>query len=263
MTTLEEALARGHGRERSFNCPVHGDKNPSASVNVEKGVWVCYACGASGRVGDDVVIPDSTILDLALDLIGETEVRTYPESWLDQFNSPSEYWQGRFTAEAIKKFRLGLDHSNGLPCYPLRDIDQSVLGVVYRSNDPNRKYLYPYGIKISRLLYNASYDHHPVLTLTEGATDTIAAWEAGFDAVACFGRTLSDYQVSLIQKIGPRVVLLGHDQDRAGHRAAWEAQETLEKVGIPVIRLRWGSGKDLASLPIEDRKKILIQGLAL
>lgn len=34
--------------EKSILCPVHDDAKKSASVNSEKGVWVCYACHASG-----------------------------------------------------------------------------------------------------------------------------------------------------------------------------------------------------------------------
>jgi DNA primase len=34
--------------EKSILCPVHDESTKSASVNSEKGVWVCYACNASG-----------------------------------------------------------------------------------------------------------------------------------------------------------------------------------------------------------------------
>ena len=46
--TLREALLYGHGDERTFLCPVHGDSNPSASLNVIKKVWYCL--GVSERV---------------------------------------------------------------------------------------------------------------------------------------------------------------------------------------------------------------------
>ena len=35
--------------EQSIKCPVHDDRNPSASANLETGVWVCYTCGSSGN----------------------------------------------------------------------------------------------------------------------------------------------------------------------------------------------------------------------
>ena len=37
----------GYG-ERSIKCPAHDDRVPSASVNRQKGLWHCHACGAGG-----------------------------------------------------------------------------------------------------------------------------------------------------------------------------------------------------------------------
>ena len=36
------------GGEKSILCPVHDDSRRSASVNSDKGVWVCYACNGRG-----------------------------------------------------------------------------------------------------------------------------------------------------------------------------------------------------------------------
>lgn len=265
--TLEEALTRGWGRERAFFCPVHPNTNtPAASVNVEKGVWVCYSCGAKGKVGDEIVIPDDTRLLSALDAL-EIDSRVYPEAWLDQFSARSEYWESRFTPDAIAHFRLGYDAVKQMPCYPLRDNHGGVLGVVYRNMDPEsgRKYIYPRGVKISHYLFAGEPVHTPVVVLTEGATDAIAVWEVGVRGVASYGASLSDTQVAALLRIGPRTVLLGHDQDRAGHRAAEAAAARLGAAGVVTHRLRWDldDAKDLAALPTETRQKIMGQALAL
>jgi DNA primase len=57
--------------EKSILCPVHDDAKKSASVNSEKGVWVCYACHASGS---------------GIHIIMAREKLTYPEarSWADK-----------------------------------------------------------------------------------------------------------------------------------------------------------------------------------
>jgi hypothetical protein len=39
---------RGSGAERSAKCVFHEDSNPSMSVNVDEGVYLCHGCGASG-----------------------------------------------------------------------------------------------------------------------------------------------------------------------------------------------------------------------
>jgi hypothetical protein len=43
------SLRRG-GKEFTGLCPFHADKNPSLSVNEDKGLFHCFACGASGDV---------------------------------------------------------------------------------------------------------------------------------------------------------------------------------------------------------------------
>ena len=57
--------------EKSIYCPVHDDSRKSASVNSEKGVWVCYACGAGGA---------------GIQIIMSREHLTYPEarSWAEK-----------------------------------------------------------------------------------------------------------------------------------------------------------------------------------
>ena len=45
-------LGRGSGAERMCSCPspVHEDRNPSCSVQVESGKWFCHGCGEGGGV---------------------------------------------------------------------------------------------------------------------------------------------------------------------------------------------------------------------
>ncbi len=42
----------GNGPMRKALCPLHGDKNPSLSVNLEKGIWFCFSCNVGGSVLD-------------------------------------------------------------------------------------------------------------------------------------------------------------------------------------------------------------------
>jgi len=38
------------GKEYVGLCPFHDDRNPSLSVNREKGIWHCFGCGRGGDV---------------------------------------------------------------------------------------------------------------------------------------------------------------------------------------------------------------------
>lgn len=44
-----------HGRELWGLCPLHAEKTPSFTVNVEKNVFFCYGCGAGGSGVDFVM----------------------------------------------------------------------------------------------------------------------------------------------------------------------------------------------------------------
>jgi hypothetical protein len=43
---------KGDGKKAMACCPFHADKNPSMSIDAEKGVWKCFACNIGGTVLD-------------------------------------------------------------------------------------------------------------------------------------------------------------------------------------------------------------------
>lgn len=260
-STLEDALIKGKGTERSFRCPVHDDTHASASVNVNKGVWYCFSCGAKGKV--DGYLPDQDVADVrdeVLALLSEEKV-IHSEKWLDQFDSGPvhPYWLSRFSEEACREFRLGYDYGKDAPCYPLRDAKRRVLGVVLRNLDGlGPKYKYPYGVDIRDHLFGYEAIHQPVVVLVEGAMDAIAVWEAGYVGLACYGSHLSNKQLRLLQKIDPSLVVLMFDADRAGHAASREAMAALEEVGIPSVRPVWDDVyKDVAEMPVTIRQQVI------
>ncbi len=55
LTTYSTGNARRRGDEIRVICPVHEDRRPSCDLNLERGVWICRACGASGDAVDMVV----------------------------------------------------------------------------------------------------------------------------------------------------------------------------------------------------------------
>lgn len=260
--TLQDALIKGSGTERSFRCPVHDDNHASASVNVNKGVWFCYACGAKGKV-DGYIPPqsDTDFYNEIMDIL-DNENTYYAEAWLDQFDSGPvhPYWLGRFKEETCRRFRLGYDHGKEKPCYPLRDTNGGVLGVVYRNLDGiGPKYRYPTGIQIRSLMFNYSPEQQDIVVLTEGAMDAIAICETGYYGVATYGAGLSATQIHLIDRIDPNIVVLAYDADRAGNAASEEAAFLLDKAGIASVRPKWDplEYKDVAEMSITVRQRLL------
>jgi len=255
--TLSEALTLGRGVERPFRCPVHEDRNASASVNVLKGVWYCYACHAHGVVDGDDAIP--TADDLLTLLKEEEPPRVYAESWLDVFDAdhPSPYWESRVGWFTARQFRCGTHPLTGQPTYPVRDSIGQVVGVVIRQDDAEPKYKYPYGVLISQTFFGR-IEPAKVVVLVEGAPDVMALAQArlpdGWVAKGCYGAGLHWPQAQLIAELAPSIVIAAFDDDAAGHLAMERAQYTLQDIA-PVVSHHWGTvgGKDPGDVPVEDR----------
>ena len=60
--------------ERSIRCPVHDETHPSASINRQKGLFNCHACGASGNAANIVMMREGLDFKGALEFIEELGV---------------------------------------------------------------------------------------------------------------------------------------------------------------------------------------------
>lgn len=259
--TLSEALRWGHGIERPFLCPEHGDSRPSASVNIVKGKWFCYTCHAHGDLTGEARLtePDYESMKLWLDT-KLAEGTIYPETWLSRWDAGPihPYWMARVGEAAARVFRLGYDPDTDACTYPLRDPANRVLGVVRRPlGGEGPKYRYPRGVDIGRLLFHYTPSHRQAVVLTEGALDAIALWNVGIDAFAIYGSRLSVDQVRLIDKIDPEHVYTCYDQDKAG----WQAHLDTEQM-MPhrlVSRLSWPRswGDDIDEIGETRRRKVV------
>lgn len=272
-SSLEEAVSSGHGTERQFLCHVHEDSNASASVNVVKGLWVCYGCGAGGRIDTDAIEINPDWLSRDLRRLEETLAtggpKTYSEEWLRLFTAagPGDYWLSRFTPEACEHFNLGMLPDGSAAVYPLRDQNGMIRGVVERNlSQEGPKYKYPFGTDTTDFLFNYHRCSGDEIVLVEGATDAIAAWEAGYEAMAIYGSRLSAAQQALLRRYAPKRLLLAFDQDEAGQRAVHAVQLAFPEVEVvPVVwpaTTRDGVKQDLASMPIPTRKYALSGRLA-
>lgn len=260
--TLDEALSMGRGVERPFSCPTpeHEDANASASVNVEKGLWVCFACSAAGSL--EGFSPSAEDVKKMLDREVVRE-RVYPEAWLDLYDAdhPSPYWAERYGVEVASAYRCGTHPFTGNPTYPLRDAGGRVLGVVQRDDDPfaKAKYLYPPNTSTSKTLFGLEVPRPlwPIVVLVEGASDVMALEEERPNDVmvlGTYGAGLHAPQVDIIRSISPVLVLAGFDADSAGEKAAVRARSQLH--GYVVRRVFWdrAGATDAGSIPEPERR---------
>ena len=220
---LNAALASGRGVERPFCCDVHGDSNPSASVNVAKGVWVCYACGAGGRVGSGAT---TSAMKQALEVLRDQKPpHVFHPRWLDLFDiaGPSPYWAARVGHDTAKAYRCGTHPQTGNPTYPLLSARGEVWGVVERV-DAEVKYLYPAGVSVSKTLFGYRPGRFHTVVVCEGAGDVMAFHAAGIPdktlVVGTYGAGVNAPQAELVRNLSPVRVIMAYDNDEAGRNAA-------------------------------------------
>lgn len=270
MTTLDEAIAIGRGIERSFNCPDpdHEDRNASASVNVAKGVWVCYGCGKTGKTGKT---PMSVAMKAVIEsMIGDQPTPVFSEQWLAAFDGHhvSPYWSQRVGEETAALFRCGTHPFTSFPTYPIRDQHGRVLGVVQRQPEPlEPKYRYPTGVAVSRLLFGFEYvGMRSHVLLCEGAADVMAVYATGVTqvtAVGVYGAGIHAPQADLLASRRPSSVLIGFDNDAAGRAATHRTHAVLHQRGINNSWFRIPSGaKDLADIPRNELRDLLTDAVA-
>ena len=85
------------GGDKSIHCPVHDDSHKSASVNSDKGVWVCYACNGGGA-GIQIV--------MARENLAYSEARKWAEKNVGKESKSQAPMRGRKTSSRWTPPRL-------------------------------------------------------------------------------------------------------------------------------------------------------------
>jgi 5S rRNA maturation endonuclease (ribonuclease M5) len=204
-----------NGLEWQAVCPFHNDTQPSLSINIRKGVYICYACGAKGNLKtlakhfDDTapMLPESS-LDEVMETLSElsrianttrrAEVGIKYPAHFNGNDTAKQYWcsERGLTETQFAKYQLGFDTVENESIIPINDINGRCRGMIRRTVDKEKlgagypKYRYPKGFKISHCLYGigealeAFYRPKPsedplaqsVLVICEGALDAISVF---------------------------------------------------------------------------------------
>lgn len=249
-------------------CPFHDNRQtPSCCINVRKGVYNCYSCGAKGgidRLAEKINAPlAGRIFDLKAtkrqvrkvknDLAHhDEEVSVHPDGWLDQYRVDDDLyhqWAMRGVhRKTVDDLELGYDEWKTAKwgtvhtlCIPVRDVNNNVLGIIRRmvgdNLPPGQRYFYPYGFKISWHLFNAYKaalnEDHP-LVITEGSIDAILMHQEGYPAVSILGAALHTHQATILRTMPHDDVVLMLDNDKAGRVATMAIAPELMAAGFGV-----------------------------
>lgn len=253
-------LRRSGPQQYRGRCPIHGGQgNEAFHVNLGRGIFHCFACGAGGNVLDFVVAMEGcSIREAALRLQGNhSPDRVTPVARLGPegrklvtkkrevnppliFSLPLDATHPYLTERGIDQgtashFGVGYSHGRGLMsgriAIPIHDHDGQLVGYCGRAVDgASPRYRFPAGFQKAQVLFNyhrarAAGDHQVIVV--EGFFDCMRVHQAGFSCVvALMGARLSGQQKSLLTDRYHKVILM-LDGDPTGRGATTQIASDL------------------------------------
>jgi DNA primase len=145
---LARAKPQGSGHIQAL-CPFHDDSDPSFSMNIENGLWLCYSCGVTGNIRQFLTAmgvgwgDQGIYYRTALEEAKRYRKREYdplhpnvvtrdplPEEVLGLFReTPPGLLEAGFTKETLDYFEVGFDKWHQRVTYPIRDLEGNLLGI--------------------------------------------------------------------------------------------------------------------------------------
>lgn len=232
----------------NFNCPFHGEKNPSCGMQLKNGLWKCFACGVSGNLVSFVAEMDQTSLKTAEEKIRRkwinkltdpetiiTEVDAilatkeeiigeeprYPNWILSQYSNDYTYLNGRgITNETCKYFNVVYDPKTKYQGFPCFDSVEKLVGITGRNTQDGEPRYFPLlRFKKSQFVYNFhNIDRNKPIIAVEGEINVLAMHQAGYsNTIAFLGAGVSNNQINIIKNCGAKELIIFFDSDGAGN----------------------------------------------
>jgi|TARA_R110000824_G_scaffold245313_1_gene434325 DNA primase len=222
--------------EFSIKCPFHVDKVDSCSINVEKGVWICFAGCGSGSLKtflqkylsyskiqiDNLLREQEATFNIDLfdeyriDEDDELPTVDFP---FDKSSVPKWVLERGFNKDTLVKWGCAINTYNDL-IIPVDDANKRMIGWVSRRLNAVPKYMYSKGLKKSKILFG---DCHlvkkPFVCITEGSLDTMWLDQHGFGSIALLGSSMSKKQREMLYNISTKEFVVCLDNDSTGQRA--------------------------------------------
>ena len=231
--------------EVSILCPFHDDNSESCSINLDKGVWICFAgCGQGSLKSFIQEYKDWDFKQVNQYFVSYKDTHSkrlfieppiVEEGPLPEVNVPFKLgmvpkwiFDRGFDKQSMKKWLCGISPANGL-IIPVKDINFRTVGWITRQEKQIPKYLYSKGLKKSHILFGQPYIRDcEYVCVTEGPLDAMWLNQLGFSAVALLGMSMSEKQKDLILTLPTKEIILCLDNDEAGQRGKKRAFELLD-----------------------------------
>ena len=222
--------------EFSMRCPFHEDKVDSCSINVEKGVWICFAGCGSGSLKsflqkylnyskiqiDNLLREREASFDIGLfdeysvDEEHELPIIDFP---FDSSSVPKWVLERGFNKDTLVKWGCAINTYNDL-IIPVADSHKRRIGWISRRLNAVPKYMYSKGLKKSKILFGDCYlEKKSFVCITEGSLDTMWLDQHGFGSVALLGASMSKKQREMLYNISTKEFVVCLDNDFTGQKA--------------------------------------------
>lgn len=261
-------------------CPIHKngkERTPSCEILLEDkgltsaGTVHCFGCGykagfvkfvadclgCSFRRATEWVLSVSTyslkenardIIDIELNrnINQLSKVSPVTLGELREYDYVHQYmYKRKLTDEIIEKFEVGYDPKLDAITFPVY-VDGECQFVAKR-RVKFKMFDMP---KINpKPIYGLDYITENEVIVCESVINALTCWSYGKQAIALFG-TGSDYQVDILNKIGPRKLILAFDGDEAGQRAFKRVSKKLTDKIVTYYKLP--DGKDINDLSKDE-----------
>lgn len=166
-------------------CPFHDDENPSFAINLETGLYICYACGEKGNI---------TTFIAAMEGISNTEASKLinQEEYSLSSYKVEDFAREKNLSENFLKVNLGL--KNGYNCIEIPYLDEESKLIATRCrHDPKKtnnkgRFSWKKGSKINLYGLNGIKDaSDDYIVVVEGESDAMALWSNQVPAVGVPG----------------------------------------------------------------------------
>lgn len=225
--------------DSQFNiaCPFHADNQPSLSINIERGVWICHVgCGQgslkyflkeylefSWEEVNQYLQKRYATFDVNLFDINIAEEEEKVEDLIFPFEIgfvPPWIFDRGFSKATLRKWECSIDNEGSL-VIPVKNVQGSLAGWIFRRLYLTPKYLYSKGFKKSHNLFGIHLlEPTEFVCITEGSLDSMWLDQLGYASVALLGAHMSKIQEDLLVGLPTKELVLCLDNDEAGLKAA-------------------------------------------
>jgi len=270
LTDVVEELLGHPVPERSQNamvkCPFHGDEHASMSIDLDRGLWVCFGCSEKGGINRLSRLLDKEVneAEVLVRSLGAAIDRGYeePPDFTDLAMNLHEqallykpvtlvkyFADKQLHGSVLTKFALGWDPGLQRISMPYYE-DEVATGIKYRfadgakgSEKGSKRYIYNVNDirsgAIAAILCEGESDVHATYSqvLKDGLDDRFVV--VGFPGVSA---SRSNWELYALEFLWVQKVFVAYDADDAGDKGAVIPMEVL---GQKAVRARPTKGKDM------------------